>query len=592
MVGTFLYLTACSVRNRIRARLTRLRQPRYAIGLLVGIAYFYFFVFGRGFRPRSRRRYPDGRDNPPQFQGPQSPMTALLRLAPTVQFAGGLALFLFAAVAWIWPGAQRPIEFSRPEVQFLFTAPLTRRQLLHYKLLRSQLGLLFGSAIATIFLRPGSFFSGWTFFVGVWLLLSIVRLYGIGVAFSRQSLARHGRSGLARQWLPLAALLGAMAGLAWPLIHAWPALAQAGATRAGLDIARDMWSSGVARYILWPFAALAALPLSASSVQFLQHLPAVLAILGLCYGWVLRADAAFEEAAADQAEQRAKTPGHLQPRVPKVRSKTPFELAPTGRPETAILWKNLILIGRYASARMLVRFVPLVFLLAIALSRGSNAGALMPAIAFGALMIGVGTVLIGPTMARNDLRQDLASLAVLKSWPMRGAALIRGEILAPLTVLTVIAWSCLLVSAALSVGAPVGPAARTPSFAGHWSFAVAALLLTPAFIGSQLVVHNGAAVLFPAWVTVGSSRARGVEAMGQRLLMMAGIMLMLVVSVLPAAIVAALVAGAIYFSTGVIPIIVPAAIVAGVMMAECLLAVEWLGKALERTDVTAVEASE
>src|SRR6185436_1177987 len=132
---------------------------------------------------------------------------------------------------------------TRPEVQFLFTAPLTRRQLLHYKLLRSQLGLLFGSAIATIFLRPGTFFSGWTFFVGVWLLLSIVRLYGIGVALSRQSLAGHGRSGLAHQWLPLLILFGAIVGLAIPLIHAWPALAQAGATRRGFEIAHEMWST-------------------------------------------------------------------------------------------------------------------------------------------------------------------------------------------------------------------------------------------------------------------------------------------------------------------------------------------------------------
>jgi hypothetical protein len=169
--------------------------------------------------------------------------------------------------------------------------------------------------------------------------------------------------------------------------------------------------------------------------------------------------------------------------------------------------------------------------------------------------------------------------------------LIRGEILAPLTVLTVVAWSCLLVSIALSIGAPAA-AAKTLSFRGHWSWAIAALLLTPAFISSQLVVQNGAAVLFPAWVTIGASRARGVEAMGQRLLMMAGIMLTLVVSVLPAAIVAALAAGAIYFSMGVVPVILPAAIIAIVMFAECLLVIEWLGRVLERTDVTAVEATE
>lgn len=584
MVGTFLYLTACSFRNRIRARFNRLRQPRYLVGLIVGVAYFYFFVFGRGFR---RRRSIDGTPG----GGSGSPMAALFRVGAIIQFAGSLSLFAFAALAWVWPGSQRPIEFTRPEVQFLFTAPLTRRQLLHYKLLRSQLGLLFGSAIATIFLRPGTFFSGWTFFVGIWLLLSIVRLYGIGVALSRQSLARHGRSGLSHQWLALVILVGAIAGLAIPLVRAWPTLVQLNA-RAAIDAVQAMWSTNAARYILWPFAALASLPLSASVPEFFRHLPVVLAILALCYVWVLRADTAFEEAAAEQAEKRAKVPGRIQPRVPKVRSNTPFTLAPTGRPETAILWKNLILIGRYASATMLLRVLPLIIVLSISLSRSGGSGALMPAIAFGALMIGFGTVLLGPQMARNDLRQDLASLAVLKTWPVRGAALVRGEILAPLTVLTVVAWSCLLVSIALSVSAPGAAAGHGPSFAGHWSYAIAALLLTPAFIASQLVVQNGAAVLFPAWVAIGASRARGVEAMGQRLLMLAGIMLTLVVSVLPAAIVAALVAGAIYFSMGVVPVIVPAAIVAVVMVVECLLVIEWLGRVLERTDVSAIEASE
>ena len=49
-------------------------------------------------------------------------------------------------------------------------------------------------------------------------------------------------------------------------------------------------------------------------------------------------------------------------------------------------------------------------------------------------------VLLGPQMLRNDLRQDLARLPLLKTWPVSGAALIRGEVLAPTVVATSFAW--------------------------------------------------------------------------------------------------------------------------------------------------------
>ena len=60
MSGAFLYLTLCTIRNRIRVRLRRLREPRYLLGLVVALLYFRYLVF----RPRSRQPgRPDA--NPP-----------------------------------------------------------------------------------------------------------------------------------------------------------------------------------------------------------------------------------------------------------------------------------------------------------------------------------------------------------------------------------------------------------------------------------------------------------------------------------------------------------------------------------------------
>ena len=80
--------------------------------------------------------------------------------------------------------------------------------------------------------------------------------------------------------------------------------------------------------------------------------------------------------------------------------------------------------------------------------------------------------------------------------------------------------------------------------------------------------------------------------MGQRLLMLAGILLTLAASLLPGALIAGVVAVVMYWATGVTLVILPAIILAFVVVGECWLAVEGLGRVLERTDVSAIDAAE
>jgi len=49
-----------------------------------------------------------------------------------------------------------------------------------------------------------------------------------------------------------------------------------------------------------------------------------------------------------------------------------------------------------------------------------------------------------------------------------------------------------------------------------------------------VLVQNAAVLLFPAWIGVGRDRAVGLEATGQRILMTAGSMIVLVVALVPA----------------------------------------------------------
>ena len=136
MISASLYIIVCTREEPVRVRLRRLREPRYLIGAIVGAAYLYFSFFAR-FRAtrRSARRRPRPSDCPES-------MAALFALLPAL---GGVALLVVAAAAWLLPVDSGLLEFSDAELQFLFPAPVSRRQLLIHRMLRSQLGILFGA---------------------------------------------------------------------------------------------------------------------------------------------------------------------------------------------------------------------------------------------------------------------------------------------------------------------------------------------------------------------------------------------------------------------------------------------------------------
>ena len=172
MIRTFLYLTGCSLKNRVLRRFRRLREPRYLAGLVVGLVYLYFFVFRHQLRA--------GRHAGSGF-------AAIASLAPDIVAAGALALWGLAVIVWLWPVASKTWTFTGAEVQFFFTAPVTRRALLNYKLLRPQLGLLFGVGVASLFsgAATASGSGRWSFVLGGWLLFAVIVLHALGANLTK-----------------------------------------------------------------------------------------------------------------------------------------------------------------------------------------------------------------------------------------------------------------------------------------------------------------------------------------------------------------------------------------------------------------------
>ena len=437
----------------------------------------------------------------------------------------------------------------------------------------------------TVIFRPSSLASGWTFFVGVSMLMTTMNLNLMGVSFSRDSLRKHGQAGLAREWLPLALVVVAGMVLVGTVAADWTLLST---LRRPVDILTELQrlgASGPAAVVLWPFRALVRLPLAASPAEFLRVLPAAGLLLAVNFVWVVRSDASFEEASAERAEKVAQILKRGMPVTYRARP-APFTLSLTGPPETALLWKNLILLGRFASWRMVV-FGPILIALGVVLTTGTGHPAVSETIARFCVVGAALSVLMGPHIVRNDLRQDLARLAVLKTWPVRGAALVRGELLAPAVVLSTAVW--LFVAAAAVLSSSVMPEVAG-STAGELANALAVMLVAPGLIAVQLVALNGLAVLFPAWVTIGPTRASGLEAFGQRLVIMIGLLLVVVVAAFPAGVAAGLVGLAIYAATGS-ALVLPATVVATVvLLIECLLATEGIGRILDRTNIGDVDA--
>jgi ABC-2 type transport system permease protein len=572
-----LYITVCTAKNRLRVRLQRLREPRYLLGAIVGAAYLYFTVFARrGSRASAVRRGARGAPAvPPQ-------LAALASAGPAL---GALALLAVTALSWILPGNSGLLSFSEPEIQFLFPAPVPRRQLLIHRMLRSQIGLLFASAVVALMTPSVAGFTRLRVSIATWLLLVTAKVYYAGVTLARAKLASAHARARRVAWTPIAVLTAAVAIVAVSLARAF-ANAPASSMRDVLVTIRDVAAHGPASGVLWPFLVLVR-PLFAEWPQpYLGSLAIAAGVLALTALWVLRSDQAFEDAAAAAVERR--TEEEAAPVAARYRLRSGgWTLTAVGRPEGAFAWKAMLQTLRLVDRRTIARLFAMVFsftVIAISLGRGRGLAATL---GFFATIGAAGGILFAPQVLRIDMRQDLQHLELLKTWPVAPAAVVRGELIWPGVLITSCVWTLLVLALAGS-----GAVFNTLAWSWRLSAAASAAILAPALVFAQLAIHNGVALLFPAWVPLGSQRPRGLDALGQRLIMLGGTWLLLVIGILPAAVAGALVWFACQWFAGSAALVPGAAACAIVVAIEVALATEALGPAFERIDILAVERAE
>lgn len=615
VLPALLYLQWHSARNRTLARLRRLRQPKYLLGALVGVAYLYAnflrFLLPLPGSPRFGRH--DGLG--PAVILPVGPFSGL------VETAGALLLAGVVALAWLVPRERAALVFSEAEIAFLFPAPVSRRALIHWKLLRSQFAIFL--TIAFLTLVTGRFRFGthvWTQAVGWWVILSTLSLHLLAASFARTLLLERGLT----PWRRRAAILGLLGfGLTAALWWTRASVPTFDDMMAGFDdptLALFAWLNAAletpaVRWLLEPFRIPLRPFLAADGVGFLRAFGPAATLLGLHYLWVVRADVAFEEASADLARRHAARlaggnaardtagggRGATVAALPLRRRRAPFPLSPTGGPRaTALLWKNLLAAGGVFSLRtaFLLAWLTLCggFLLSQVL-RGSPWPTLLGVLAL--VMVGFSLV-FGSMLIGNDLRADLANVDLLKTYPLPGWQVVLGELLAPTVLLTVLQWFLLLLAAVLLTRGGTDDANAAQLWARTAGPVGAAAILAPALNLLSLLIPNAAVLLLPGWfqpggvgTTLGGNGAagggRGVEVFGQRLIFLLGQVFVLVVALLPAG----GVAGAVGLGVGLwlgdptAALLLAATTGAAVIFGEIALALGPLGALFERFDLSA-----
>ena len=579
-----LYLRLTSLRNFFRAQLRRLRQPKYLFGAVFVVAYFWFFVF---------RSVNSAFGNLGKLHGAGTADSGPLTLA-----FGALALTGILTAMWTFSSDKPGLHFTEPEIAFLFPAPLARRSLIHFKLLSTLFSSLVQAFFFALIFHRGRLFNEHApqLLIGWWVLLSVISLHNLGASLTIAQMAENGFRVGPRRALIVGGL--SIIGLAtgWWIWHEMPDITNYASL---LDWFGAVLNGGALQWLLWP-ARLLLQPLVATGLsEYLPALAPALLVLAAHYWWVGRMDVAFEEAsiaramhhAARRAEIQNKGVYRLGSAQPTKGRRPPFNLARARWVELAFLWKNLLSTRPWFTVRtwLVCAAVIIAIWKLSSLWLGHAYWKVGGGLATIGSIAGAMAIVYGPLITRLDIRQDLANADILKTYPLPGWRIVLGQMLTPIVILTGIIWLGLL---AWYLGLN---GHQPPSLSMVWFnpgmravFVCCCVAVTPLLVTLQLLVPNGAAILFPAVFRSLRTAGAGLDLMGQRMIFGFGQILTLMVALLPG--VGA--AGFLIFITQwligpALAEILATGIVALVFAGEIWCVLWWLGQRFEKLDLSA-----
>jgi ABC-2 type transport system permease protein len=581
MTGALRYLLLHTFLNSVRTRLSRLRQPKYLIGAILGAAYFYFYfykVLFQGGILHTRGPSPF----PPAFW-------------PYI--AAAILLVAMVIFSWILPASRAAIRFTEPEIAFLFPAPIERRTLVIHKLLKSQLSFLFLAVIMTLLtgrFRLGS--EAWFRMAGWWMVLNTLNLHRIGASFALQRLRDRGMADWKRRLAALLAIAAIVAGFEYirqSIPH--PPTPTGDQMPDYSGYLHQLVNTGPIPYVLAPFRWMVQPYFARDIISFLYALGPALAILALHFVWVIRADVSFEEAAISAAQKRATLlasykSGNLQSRSTTARTPI-WRLRPTGFAPFAFLWKAFLKFGGRRSfvlwgALFVAMFGAVIFIHQHWAERKS--GPVLTIIVVVSIVCYL-TLLLSLVMvgqqASVQLRQAMTSFDLIKTYPLPGWQIALGELIGAVVIGSILQWAVIGIGAFLA-------SAFIGNLPDGWAYltmiAGGLAVLLPAFNLATAILPSGAALMFPGWFRPQDATSQGLENTGIRLMVGISQLLAMALALLPVAffsVCAWYIAG----KFGLLPIwkAFSAIGIGGFILAlESALGVVWLGNLYDRFDLS------
>jgi ABC-2 type transport system permease protein len=560
----FAYLTWLTLKNRTWTRIRRARNPRYAISAVIGAAYFWFFLIRNpGQMPR-------------EISANFNDMWVVLATVGLVSFATSW---------WLFGGDKTTLAFSLAETSFLFPAPLSRRAIIGYKLFRSQLTILINAAIFIFLMRRGVGYlpSGYRA-VSLWAFFTTLNFHRVGAALVRTSWVEHKWQGWRQNLIPTLVLIVMVLGVLSTGVDGWARVAGMYRDKGFLEAvsaARTLIETAPAKYVLWPVHAIVAPVFAKTIPEWASALPPAFLVLLLHIWWVVRTDAAFEESAIAASYERVrrieawKMRRYSAPRPEQI-SRSGFVMPRVGHPAVAIFWKNLLCLRRTMQFRVFL--APLIMALtwgwAMSSDRGWRGGIAMTCASFAGVL-----TFFGPMLVRNDLRQDMQNLTALKTLPLSGRSIVMAEVMSSALPIALAQYVLLIVAGvfALLMKDPMPTSLVVTVLA-------CALPALVAFATVMVAVQNGAPVLMPGWVRLGTVVGGGMENLGQGVMSMGIILIIVLLLLIPAAIVSG--ASIWLIASFSPPIAAFSAIVTGsvTLGAETFGIFAVLGRALEKTE--------
>lgn len=549
------FLVVRSARNRVRVQFARLKNVRYVLGLLFLIAYFAMIL-----RPDRlvgvARRPPDGMS------------TALL--GANALAISALALTILVGYWWTFGTKLSVVALSRAESRQLLPSPLSRNQLILFKLAKASLATLVSALILSIISRRASAVLPFPLRIFSYLVMfGTFQLHQLGATLTRSGGKPVGEKLGRRGWIIGGIAIALIAGaIAASVVPAWPAVIGAPEPGIALDRLREALYSMPAILIVAPARAVVA-PLGAASIgEWLHVIPIAIAIWLLHIPWIVLNRTPFEEAAVAAGERREAIRAAMRAQRASggrgigaliaaraalgkktyVARRTWLPLPPTGPAWMAVTWKNFIPTVRQMRWATLAVAGGGALLLAVVAGYFvyENTGSIPRAMTFSrnglalvAVLIAVAWTLVGPLYTRNDFRSDLPYIRLLRTFPVDSGSLVGAEIASSTLLIFAFQFICLVIALILP---SAGPEDSIPRFGQRLVIFFALLLALGTLDILSVTVRNAVALFFPGWVKLGGEGG-GFEAIGQNLLGTAGSLLLLILLlILPAA----LAGGALY----------------------------------------------